>query len=895
MSSVLFRIASATVRNAKKVFFAWIGILVVVVALTFALGGKLTNDFTIPGTEGQDGLNIMAERFPEMSGTSGQVVFGAPEGESIWDYQDVIEPVLEDAKSIPYVKTVADPFDDSIMDPLVSDNDRYAMSQVQFSFGLDSIDHDAVDQLVSVAKQAEDAGLSVLVGGQIMSLTEIPLSPLEAAGVLLALVVLSVAFRSIRTGLVPVITALLGVGIAMGVTMMLAAFVPISTTTPTLAVMLGLAVGIDYALFIVSRHRDQLAEGYSVEESIPRAIATSGAAVLFAGTTVVIALVALFVAGIPFLTVMGLTAAMAVAIAALIAVTGLPAILTLLGERLRPRQKQAKRAKASADIPEGEAGASAEEPKPSGSNRKMSAWWVRTVTSHPWLTIVAVAAIVAVMAIPATHLRLALPDNGVEDESTMARQTFDLVRDEFAPGANGPLVVIGDIVTSQDPLGLMDDLKAEVKGMDGVADVQLSTPNRSADLGIVVVIPKTAPDSEQTEALVHALRDAAPSWEAKYDIENVMVTGSAAVAIDVSEKLFSALLPFGIVVVGLSLVILLVVFRSIWVPIKATLGYLFSVVAAFGMTSLVFVDGFANKILMIKQAGPVISFMPIILMGVLFGLAMDYELFLVSRMAEDYAHSGDARKSIRTGFKASSPVVVAAALIMMSVFSGFIPDGSFYVQPIAFGLLVGVGVDAFLVRMTLVPAVMKLLGKHAWYLPKWLERSLPVLDVEGTGMSLYFKHRDWQAKHGEVVARADGISIGDRSGDLVHKAELAIRPGEIIRLEGDAAAQEVMLAALGGRVRPHEGSLFVFDVSALDEANRVVKRSVFLADHDTRIPRLAKPALILVNRRLRETEKEQISENLAAGGALVLGGLNHDSFENERTYEVPSKVVVNAH
>ena len=862
--------------------------MVVVVIAMFALGGKLTNDFTIPGTEGQDGLDIMAERFPEMSGTAGQVVFGAPEGESIWDYQDEITPILKQAESIPYATTVADPFDDSFMDPLVSDNDQYAMSQVQFSFGLDSIDDNSVNQLVEIAQQAEQYGLSVHVGGQIMSLTEIPLSPLEAVGVLLALVVLAVSFRSIRAATVPIISALLGVGIAMALVMVVAAFIPISTTTPTLAIMLGLAVGIDYALFIVSRHRDQLAEGYSVAESIPRAIATSGAAVLFAGTTVVIALAALVVAGIPFLTVMGLSAAVAVAIAAVMAVTGLPAILTLMGDRLRPKKRKVSKEDSKQD--EVRAAQDAADSGEKASSHKSSAWWVKTVTNHPWLTIVGVAAVVALMTVPATNLRIALPDNGVEDEDTMARQTYDLVAEQFGEGANGPLVIIGDIVTSQDPLGLMDDLKSEVEGLPSVSEVQLATPNRSADLGIVVVIPEEGPESIATENLVHSLRELAPEWESKYDIADVKVTGAAAVAIDVSEKLFEALVPFGSVVVGLSLVLLLIVFRSIWVPIKATLGYLFSVGAAFGMTTLVFINGFANDLLLIGQVGPVISFMPIILMGVLFGLAMDYELFLVSRMSEDYVHTGEARKSIRTGFQASAPVVVAAALIMMSVFSGFIPDGSFYVQPIAFGLLVGVAVDAFLVRMTLVPAVMQILGERAWYIPKWLDRILPVFDVEGTGMDLRLKHLEWQRRYGEVVARADNVTIGDREGDLVSGAEMVVHHGEVIRLEGSPVAQEAMLGAIGGRIRPNEGSIFVFDISALDEASRVVRRTAYLDDRYTHIEKTDKPKLFLVNRPLREAERVKIMENVKAGGALVLGPENPDLFEDATEYVVPSPI-----
>lgn len=860
MSSLLFRVGSMTVERAKSVLFVWIGLLVVTVATMFALGGTLTNDFTIPGTEGQKGIDVLAERFPEMSGTSGQVIFGVAEGEDIRDHQDEITRILDEVRQLEDVRQVADPFEDSFMDPIISANDRYAMSQVQFSFGLDSIDKDQVNKLVTIASAGEANGMTVHVGGQIMSLTEIPLSPLEAAGVLLALIVLAVSFRSLISASVPIVSALLGVGIAMTAVMILAAFIPISTTTPTLAIMLGLAVGIDYALFIVSRHRDQLAEGLSVRESIPRAIATSGGAVLFAGSTVVIALAALVVANIPFLSVMGLCAAFAVAVAALFAVTGLPALLALLGNKLRP----ARRLREAEDDE-----ASTRTVPPTGASH----WWVSVVTSHPWLTIAIVSALVAVMTVPAVNLRIALPDNGVEDESTMARQTYDLVAEEFGEGANGPLVVIGDIITSHDPLGLMEDLKNDILSIPNVDRVQLSTPNRTADLGVVVIIPREGPEAVSTENLVHDLRNAAPEWEDRYDMSEIMVTGSTAVAIDVSERLFHALLPFGLVVVGLSLVLLMIVFRSIWVSIKATAGYLFSVGVAFGLTTLVFIDGWGNDLLLIGQVGPVISFMPIILMGVLFGLAMDYEVFLVSRIREDYVHTGNARDSIRSGFRASAPVVVAAALIMISVFSGFIPNGSFYVQPIAFGLAVGVAVDAFLVRMTLVPAVLQILGERAWHIPEWLDKKLPTFDVEGAGMNHRFKHLEWQRRFGTVVARAADISVADRHGQIISGATLAIHPGEIVRLTGAPIAAEAFLNVLGARLHPSTGTVFVFDISATDESSRVVSRTPYLNERSIALSPSEKPRLILVNRRLRPHELQLIRENCDNGGAVVLGPL----------------------
>ncbi|MDO5721142.1 MAG: MMPL family transporter [Actinomycetaceae bacterium] len=900
MSSVLYRIANYTVSHARAVLAAWIGMLVITVVAMFTVGGQLTNDFTIPGTEGQEGLDVLEERFEELSGTSGQIVFGVDEGKNIYDYQQTIEETMSKVGEIESVLTSSNPFDDSLMDPLVSDNQRYALGQVQFEFGLDSIDQKVVDEVVKTASEASEAGLDVHVGGNIMSTTEVPLSATEAAGVALALVVLALTFGSFIAASVPIISAITGVAIAMVIVMLIAAVVPISTTTPTLAIMLGLAVGIDYALFIVSRHRDQLRHGYTVAESIPRAIATSGGAVLFAGTTVVIALLALIVANIPFLSVMGMCAALAVAIAALIAVTGLPALLAVLGDRLRPKPKKSRRKKQT-DAPEEEAEILSadlqEQPEKAPRRRTPAAWWVSVTTSHPWLTILAVTALVAVMTVPSYALRLALPDNGVEDESTMGRQTYDLVEENFGAGANGPLLVITDIITSEDPLKLMDDLADDISKIKDVDHIQLSTPNRKADLGIVAIIPREGPEAASTENLVHALRNAAPEWEQTYGISNTMVTGSAAVAIDVSEQLFKALLPFGIIVVGLSLVLLTIVFRSLWVPIKATVGYLFSVGAAFGTTTLVFIKGWANDALLIGQVGPVISFMPIILMGVLFGLAMDYEVFLVSRIREDYVHSGKARESIHTGFNASATVVVVAALIMISVFSGFIPGGSFYVQPIAFGLAVGVAVDAFLVRMTLVPAVLQILGDRAWYIPPWLDRMLPTFDVEGMGMDERFRHLDWQKQYGEVVARAHEVTIGGRATKIVDNATVAVRPGQILRLDGARGATRALLLAFGGRARLDEGTLFVFDTSTADESGRVVARTPLLEQRADlpytplggRKKRQNKQKLYLIDRPINRKEAELIERELRNGSAAILTPACRWQFDApEDEYFVPS-------
>src|SRR5690606_6095853 len=402
-----------------------------------------------------------------------------------------------------------------------------------------------------------------------------------------------------------------------------------------------------------------------------------------------------------------------------------------------------------------------------------------------------------------------------------------LVSEEFGPGYNGPLLVTADIINTTDPLGVVDELEADIAALDNVKEIQLATPNRGADMAVVVVIPEGGPTVQSTKDLVADLRDSAAGWESELKISDVTVTGATAIGIDVTDKLSSALLPFAIFVVGLSLILLALVFRSIWVPLKASVGYLFSVAAAFGVTSMVFEYGWFNKPLFVDVNGPVVSFMPIMVMGVLFGLAMDYEVFLVSRMREEFVHTRDAKGWMERGFVANAPVVTAAALIMVSVFAGFVTSGWFMLQPIAVALAVGVLVDAFVVRMTFVPAVLALLGKHAWWLPAWLARSLPTVDVEGEGLAAVLEHRRWTEEHGvhslrleETVAPLLGAkgSLGPLTG--------AVRPGTLLVVRApDDAARASFLALAAGRLSPTSGILAVHDRLAPDDLGAVQGRA----------------------------------------------------------------------
>jgi RND superfamily putative drug exporter len=543
---------------------------------------------------------------------------------------------------------------------------------------------------------------------------------------------------------------------------------------------------------------------------------------------VIIALCGLAVARIPFLTTMGVAAAVGVAIGVLIALTLLPALLGFGGERLRPRvrtPRPRKRAMRAQGAP---------------ATGRMPRAWVRLVTKVPALTIILVVAGLGAMAYPAKDLQIALPSNGVANPGTPARVTYDLISEHFGDGYNGPLIVTATIVSTDDPLEVMDGIADEIRALPGVASVPLATPNEDASTGIVQVIPEDGPDTPATKALVREIRALKPVIEERYDVP-IAVTGYTAVAIDVSDRLGGALLPFGVLVVGLSLVLLTMVFRSIAVPLKATIGYLLSVGAAFGATAMVFEYGWFSDLFNVGQTAPVISFLPILLMGILFGLAMDYEVFLVSRIREEYVHAirkgGDplgpppraqqhtgaraaAHRAIEDGFAASSRVVIAAAVIMFAVFAAFVPDGEGPIKTIAFGLAVGVFLDAFVVRMTLVPAVLALLGRAAWWLPRWIDRRLPSFDVEGEALTHQLALADWPAPGDTHAVYAEDVPIGGTP------VSLAVRPGQVTVVDGPEAS--ALLLTLSGRMAIGGGRAKVAGLVLPEQAPAVRRRTAYL-------------------------------------------------------------------
>ncbi|MCF0081405.1 MMPL family transporter [Streptomyces lomondensis] len=691
---------------------AWLVTLAAVIGLGFAFAGSFQDSSSIPGSPAQTALAKMDRHFPSPDAQSAQLVFQAPAGRKVTDpdLRRSLASTLAATSDVRGVSEVGDPAEDGT----VSEDGRTAVAEVGFTTKADEdVPAGTLDAVKAAGGQAEQAGLKVIYGGDAYEESHPPVGPTELIGMGVALVILVITFGSLAAAGLPLLTAVLGVVGAMAAMMGLATVFGVSDNAPTLAIMLGLAVGIDYALFIVSRHRAQLATGMPVAESVARANATAGSAVVFAGATVIIALTGLAVAGVPMLTSMGLASAGAVAAAVVLALGLLPALLGMLGRRLIPKS-----------------GARAGRRTARGGRTPLGVRWTEGVLRRPVRTLILGSVGIVALAFPAMQLKVAVTDEGSSPVTSSSRQAYDAVSDAFGPGANGPLVIL---VEDDDPAAVTSTAGAvgnTLQGVKGIADVSGVDVAEDKSAARIRIVPTTGPRTTETSDLVSHLRTEMRPL-AQSTGSSIAVTGMTAVSIDVADKLSGALVPFAIVVVGFSLLLLMIAFRSVAIPLKATIGFLLSVGAAFGATVAVFQWGWLAGPLGVSSEGPVASFMPIIVMAVLFGLAMDYEVFLVSAMREDYVRQGNARVAIVSGARNAARVVTAAALIMISVFVSFLFSHDADIMPIAFALAFGVLVDAFLVRMTLVPAVMALLGDRAWWLPRRLDRVLPHLDVEG--------------------------------------------------------------------------------------------------------------------------------------------------------------------
>ncbi|MFI1439823.1 MMPL family transporter [Streptomyces fructofermentans] len=760
MATLLYRLGAFGARRWRTMLVGWLLALGAVIGLGFSLAGSFEDSSSIPGSPAQTALDRMDRHFPSPDTQSAQIVFRAPPGQRLTD-PGLRKPLAATLAATGDVRGVAE-VGDPVEEGAVSEDGRTAVAEVAFTTKEDEdVPAGTLDAVRAAGAHAERAGLVTIYGGDAFEESTSPFGPAEMVGLGVALVILVITFGSLVAAGLPLVTAVLGVVGTMAAMTGLATVVGVTDSAPTLSIMLGLAVGIDYALFIVSRHRAQLAAGMPVARSVAEANATAGSAVVFAGATVVIALAGLSVAGVPMLTSMGLASAGAVAMAVVLALGLLPAVMGMAGTRLTPRPGKDRpaghgdRTPGARSVPgllrlplrvvgrlssvaartagrgrtpgsDGRTGRTATH----GGRVTLGERWTAGVLRRPVRTLVLGTLLLAALALPATQLRLAVTDEGNSPTGTSARQAYDVIGDAFGPGANGPLVVL---VEADDPAAVgtaATDVRAGLHDVDGIADIGDVDTAEDGTAARIRIIPSTGPRTEETSALVSRLRTEARR-AAEAGGAHAAVTGMTAVSIDVSDKLGGALVPFAIVVVGLSLLLLMIAFRSVAVPVKATIGFLLSVGAAFGATVAVFQWGWAAGLLGVSGEGPVPSFMPIIVMAVLFGLAMDYEVFLVSAVREDYVRHRDARAAVLTGARNAARVVTSAALIMVSVFIGFLFSHDADIMPIAFALAFGVLVDAFLVRMTLVPAALALLGDRAWWLPRRLDRLLPHLDVEG--------------------------------------------------------------------------------------------------------------------------------------------------------------------
>ncbi|MET0882063.1 MAG: MMPL family transporter [Acidimicrobiales bacterium] len=700
MALALHRLGRWCVTHRRRVLLLWLATLIGLGVFAGRVGGEYTDTFRVPGVESQQATDLLQERFPTASGTSAQLVFHADDG-GVLDggRATVVAAVIAEVGELRDVESVTDPTTQ------LSPDGRTALAQVQYGVEFTDLDVTDLDALLAVGEPLADQGLQMEVGGELPQFVEQPETQgAELIGLLAAVLILLLAFGSILAMGLPIGIALFGLGISVMLLTIVAAVVDVPTTTPILASMIGIGVGIDYALFVVTRHREHLHDGMTVTEAAARAIATAGQAVIIAGGTVVIAILGLAISGIPMVAVMGMGAAVVVAVMVIATVTLLPALLGFAGHNIdRYRVFRAHTERAGT----------------------VSIWsrWGTTVARRPWPYLIASLGLLLALAAPVLSIRFGQTDSGTSAETTTQRQAYDIVADAYGPGVNGPLLLA---IESGDE-AVVAEVVDSVNGQPGVAFVAPPQISPEGDAAIVSVIPEYSPQAEGTAQLIHRLRnDALPEIDTP-----VYVGGLTATFVDLSDKVASRLPWFIGAVVGLSFLLLMVVFRSVLVPLKAALMNLLSIGAAYGVIVAIFQWGWGMSLVGLQETVPIVAFVPMMMFAILFGLSMDYEVFLLSRVREEYLATGDNTGSVISGIASTARVITSAALIMICVFLGFVLGEDPVIKMMGIGLATAVFVDATIVRVVLVPSTMRLLGDANWWLPAWLDRLLPHIDVEG--------------------------------------------------------------------------------------------------------------------------------------------------------------------
>ena len=758
MAHALYRLGRLAHRRWPAFIVGWLAVLIAIGGAAATMSQPMSDKFTIPGIPSEDAQSLQQELFPDaedpLDAPAATVVVVAPEGEKLSDPDNAekVEALLTDLREVPqagdpeqFVNPVAaakgmeqqyqQQAKKNGMPAAVAKENAAAVSPlsedgsaglIQWTFDADSltdVEPSSQEEVTNAVERAERSGLTAEASGPGMQgMPEMGVTS-ELIGIGIALLVLILTFGSLVAAGLPILTALVGVGTGILGVSAATYFFDLGTTTPILATMLGLAVGIDYALFILSRYRTELRHTSDREHAMGLALGRAGSAVVFAGLTVIIALAALAVVNIPFLTAMGLAAAGTVLVAVLVALTLLPAVLGMLGRRAFAGQVRKDQV-----VDEGQH-------IDNGGTR-----WAKAIGARPILAVLVTVLALGALAIPTKDLHLALPTDSTAAEGTPERESADLVAEHFGAGQESRMIVVIDGRDLDDPRqagAAFGEITEWASGLDGVANAQIVGTNQDGTGAQLMVTPETSAAEPATEDLLHELRDGLPAQEEATGT-TMGVTGLNAIQVDVSEKLQEALAPYLAVVVGLAFVLLMLVFRSILVPLTATVGFVLSTLATLGATVLVFQEGTLGLV----DGAPLVSFLPILMIGIVFGLAMDYQVFLVTRMRESYIHGVSAHEAVVDGFRHGARVVAAAAAIMISVFAAFMLQPDNLIKSMGFALATAVLLDAFVVRMVLIPALMYLLGDKAWAMPAWLDKVLPNVDVEGEALTKHTSAAD---------------------------------------------------------------------------------------------------------------------------------------------------------
>ncbi len=760
MNAVLERLGRFCARRHRVVLVAWLLIVGALLLLRANFGGTLANDYTVPGSQSHAGQDLLAKEFPGQSGYGGQIVFHDPKGDIASDTA-VVNSSMANVAALPHIVSSTSPFA-APNSPQVSKNGTTAYGTASWDVVTSTLDTSYLHELDAAVAPARDAGLQVEYGGSAGQIGQAPHDKTsEVIGLICALLLLLFMFGSIVAAAMPLISAVCSVLAGLSVVTLLASAMEFPTTAPTVATLLGLGVAVDYGLFLIARHREQLDHGMDVEESAARSTATSGAAIVIAGGTVVVAILGLYVSGVPFVGAMGLASAVVVAIAMLAALTIMPAFMGVARGNVRALKdrRAAQRVRREASDPDA-ALAAMSAASDQAHERSAFARWGRRVSDRPWPWAVAALVVLGALCVPMFSMRLGQLDAGTNPTTETSRRAYDLVTANFSPGVNGPVnvvVALPDGSSAQNTQSLLSSTQATLSKTEGVLAVGTPAVNPQNTVAVFTVIPTTAPQDQATTDLVDRLRtDVLPTVPA-----HTYLTGTTASYVDFTEKV-SQRMPWLIcAVVGLSFVLLVVSFRSLLIPVKAAILNLVSVGAAYGVVVAIFQWGWGSSLVGIHEKLPVPAFVPMLMFAIVFGLSMDYEVFLLSRVHEAWIKTKDAHRSVAIGIGGTARVITTAAAIMIAVFSSFVLDDDPTVKMLAVGMAAAVLIDASIIRMVLVPAVMSLMGRHAWWMPRWLDRALPHVDIEGAEHIARLNATAPAAVTGEVVTEQSERETAD--------------------------------------------------------------------------------------------------------------------------------------